>query len=76
MPMEIFITIPFSALPRPMIDFLNVPNETTDIGEYILKVALEHHHLLFAPLVAARINTEERWLYAVHPFYSVILHCD
>ena len=42
MPMEIFITIPFSALPRPMIDFLNVPNETTDIGEYILKGASHH----------------------------------
>ena len=41
-PMEILITSPFSALPRPIINYLNVPKETTDIGEYILKGASDH----------------------------------
>ena len=59
-PMEIFITIPFSPLPRPIINYLNVPKETTDIGEYILKGALEHEQLSFAALIASREYPEQR----------------
>ena len=75
-PMEIFITIQISALTRPIIDYLNVPTETTDIGEHILKVASLHEDLSFAVLVASREYPWQRWIYAVHPFYSVILHCN
>ena len=75
-PMEIFITIPFSALPRPIINYLNVSKETTDIGEYILKGASDPEHLSFAALIASREYPEQRWIHAIHPFYSVILHCD
>ena len=53
-----------------------MPKETTDIGEYILKGASDHEHLSFAALIASRENPEQRWIHAVHPFYSVILHCD
>ena len=68
-PMEVFISIPFFARPRPIIDYLNLSKETTDIGEYILKGASQHEHLSFAALVASREYPAERWIYAVHPFY-------
>ena len=75
-PMEIFISIPFASLPRPIVDYMNVPKETTDIAEYILNRPKQHDHLSFAALGVAHQIANERWTYAVHPLYSVILHCD
>ena len=75
-PMGIFVTVPFSALPRPIINYLNVPKETTDIAEYILNLASDHEHLSFAALTTSREYPEQRWIHEVHAFYSVIFHCD
>ena len=49
--MEIFITNPLSALPCPIIQYLNVPKDTSDIAEHILKEASHRENLSFALLV-------------------------
>ena len=75
-PMEIFVTFPFSALPRPITNSHNRSKEAGDIANYILKGSSHHNHLSFAALVASRETTEQRWTYTVQPFYSLILECD
>ena len=53
-PMEIFVRIRVAALPRRILNYLNVPKETTDIAEYILNLASDHEHLSFAALIGSR----------------------
>ena len=31
------MTLPFAKLPLPMLEYMNVPKEATDIGEYIIQ---------------------------------------
>ena len=73
LPMNIYITIPFASLQRPLIEHHNQYKEGVEMAEYILKKPGDHEHLSFEALIA---GDNEYWSYAVYPFYALIVRCD
>ena len=64
-PMDMYITIPFASLQRPLIERKNLYKEGPEVAEYILKKPGHHEHLSFEALIGGE---NEYWSYAVYPF--------
>ena len=73
LPMDMYITILFASLQRPLIEHHNQYKEGMEMAEYILKKPGDHEHLSFEALIA---GDNEYRSYAVYPFYAVIVRCE
>ena len=71
--MEIYITVPFASLKRPLIEHHNLHKEGPEVAEYILKKPGDHENLSVEILSAA---DNEYWRYGIYPFYALIIKCD
>ena len=73
LPMDMYITILFASLQRPLIEHHNLYKEGPEVVEYILKKPGDLDHLSFEALLA---GDNVCWSYAIYPFYAVMVHCD